>query len=123
MVSAYSTVVDDNIPSPQGYSVPLGTISDTLLIPTKGGITFLTSNLFLPSAPVSAPDFAVLSVPFDFAGTEGPASGMSTSAMASCKVYGSLNGEMIVRRNALTVFFFEEWQRVGVMVKELIVQV
>ena len=100
MVSTYSTVVDDNIPSPQGYSVPLDTISYTTLFLTGGGITFLTSNLFLPSEPVSAPDFAVLSVPFDFAGTEGPASGMSTSAMASCEVNGSLNGEMIVKRKA-----------------------
>ena len=81
MVSANSTVVDDDIPSPQSYSVPLRTISSIPLSEPEGGITFLTSNLFLPSGPMSTPDLADLTAPFDFAGTEGPASGMSTSAM------------------------------------------
>lgn len=86
MVSANGAVVDDNVPGPQSYSVPLDSIRFPPLFGTQSYITFLTSNLFLPSAPVSAPDFADLAKVFDFAGTEGPASGMSTSAMVTCSV-------------------------------------
>lgn len=86
MVSANGTVVDDNVPGPQSYSVPLDSIRILPLFGPEGGITFLTSNLFLPSGPVSAPDFADLTTLFDFAGTEGPASGMSTSAMVNLSV-------------------------------------
>lgn len=86
VVSANGTVVDDNVPGPQSYSVPLDSIRLLSLFVLEGGTTFLTSNLFLPSGPVSAPDFADLTTLFDFAGAEGPASGMSTSAMASLSV-------------------------------------
>lgn len=92
MVSAYGAVVDNNVPGPQSNSVPLDTISYLPLFNPEGGITFLTSNLFFPSMPVSAPDFADLITPFDFAGTEGPASGISTSAMATSKISGCLSG-------------------------------
>lgn len=81
VISANGTVVHDNIPSPQSYSVPLEMISSLPLSHREGVVTFLTSNLFLPSGPMSAPDFADLTAPFDFAGAEGPASGMSTSAI------------------------------------------
>ena len=90
MVSANGTVIDNNIPSPQGYSVPLNTISHVLLFLSYSGTTFLTSNLFLPSEPVSAPDFADLTTPFDFAGAEGPASGISTSAMVAFTIRSRL---------------------------------
>ena len=86
MVSADGTVVDDDVPSPQSYSVPLTMVSYVPLFGPEGEITFLTSNLFLPSEPASTPDFADLTAPFGFAGAEGPASGMSTSAMATCRV-------------------------------------
>lgn len=99
MVSAYGTVVDDDIPSPQRYSVPLDMISYISLSGPEDGITFLTSNLFLPSEPVSAPDFADLTTPFGFAGAEEPASGISTSAMATYTVHGSLSGEVVVKRD------------------------
>lgn len=89
VVSANGTVVDDNVPGPQSYSVPLDSIRFLPLLGPDGGITFLTSNLFLPSGPVSAPDFADLTTLLDFAGTEGPASGMSTSAMATFECYGT----------------------------------
>ena len=50
---------------------------------------FLTSNRFLPSAPPSPPDLADLAAgAFDFAGAEGPASGISTSAIVSVNVCG-----------------------------------
>lgn len=48
-------------------------------------LTFLTSNLFFPSAPTSvwAPDLElfVFASALDGVGTDGPASGMSMSAM------------------------------------------
>ena len=89
MISAYSAVIDHNIPCPQSYGVPLTTKSQRMRVKEFGQRrnTFFTSNLFLPSATDSvAPaletfidDFGVLT------GAEGPASGISTSAMMKTK--------------------------------------
>ena len=77
MVSADSTVVDNDIPSPQGDGVPLRHVSyDREVLASGTTLTFFTSKRFLASALLSA------SVPF-FLTTAAPAgaSVMSTSAM------------------------------------------
>ena len=82
MVSTDSAVVHDDIPCPKSYSIPL-LRSDTgaLFVHDRFEITFLTSNLFLPSA-TSVLDPALLLL----AG----ASLISTSAMIDsfCKIVG-----------------------------------
>lgn len=81
VVAADGTVVDDNVPSPEGYSVPLQQVSSARRGVCHANFTFLTSKRFLPSAPPSAA-LAFLPTAF-FAGpleVEG-ASVMSTSAM------------------------------------------
>lgn len=98
MVSTNGTVVDDDIPGPQSYSIPLQKISLIDLCGPEGGVTFLTSNLFFPSDPASNPDFPDLTAPFDFAGAEGPASGMSTSAMVVDKFLDGFRGRTDVKR-------------------------
>ena len=84
MIPADSTVIHHNIPCPKSYRVPLQIISLIHSRRVQGLWTFLTSNLFLPSELASAPpDFDDLTPgAFDLAGAEGPASGISTSAMA-----------------------------------------
>lgn len=82
MVSTYGTVVHNNVPRPQCYSVPLCSVSRELLVAVIDLYTFFTSNLFLPSKPASTPALDALTAgAFDLAGAEGPASGISTSAM------------------------------------------
>ena len=72
MVAADGAVVDDDVPSPESYSIPLSGVSLDLIQPPAVP-TFLTSKRFLsPSA--LAPALEV----FVFAGG---ASAMSTSAM------------------------------------------
>ena len=82
MIPADGAIVNDDIPCPKSYCVPLPKISQCHTTVTISGRTFLTSNLFLPSVPASAPAFATFPAgAFPFAEVDGPASGMSTSAM------------------------------------------
>ena len=84
MVSADGTIIHNDVPSPQCYGIPLSEISkgsrqSLTLSPSH---TFLTSNLFLPSKPASAPpDLADLTLCLGFDDTEASASGISMSAM------------------------------------------
>ena len=82
VISADGAVVNDYIPCPKSYCVPLPTVSGCYTTVRISGPTFLTSNLFLPSVPASAPTFAAFpSGAFPFPEVDGPASGMSTSAI------------------------------------------
>lgn len=83
VVAAYSAIIHNNVPCPQGYCIPLDKLSHLVggNSPGQGDLlTFLTSNRFLPSSAVP-PAFAVLDIAFDLAGAEDPASGISTSFM------------------------------------------
>lgn len=77
VVPANGTIVDHDIPRPQRHSIPLRSSYDVTLLNGRYTLsrTFLTSNLFLPSASPVPPPLVF----FTFAGPV--ASGMSTSAI------------------------------------------
>lgn len=87
VISADSTVIDHDIPSPQSYGVPLENVRHVKIgFLSKKYSTFFTSNLFLPSVLASAPPaFADFTVALPFEGPGGPASGISTSAILGCR--------------------------------------
>lgn len=86
VVSANGAVVDDNVPRPKSYRVPLSHVSPNLAM-SYIVYTFLTSNRFL-SPSVLAPALAV----FVFAGG---ASAMSMSAMFARCAGGGVGGELV----------------------------
>lgn len=81
MVSAYSTVIDHNIPCPQSNSIPLKSWLAYEGENQRRLLAFFTSKRFFPSAPPSLPAFPLPATFFATAAEPEGASVMSTSAM------------------------------------------
>ena len=87
MISANSTIVNDDIPRPESDSVPLRQLGYNPQHQGCGQHAFFTSNLFLPSLVLSdGPDLNAFAKVFGLEEVAISASGISMSAMVDKRV-------------------------------------